>query len=154
MSTYDVKSRQHRLGTRLMKPQTISWRTEKMAHGKERNRWSTIHWSIRPQGEQKETIKCCNGEEYQQKTLLYVPEKNYIIDYFKAYKVTKFITEILKKGKVKLRPGGTALAVIIIQKVILQEDALLPLLFVITMMLHNHVLKICTAGCRFTKLQE
>ena len=63
-------------------------------------------------------------------------------------KAIKFTREVRKNWKVELTAGGKTFAEVKIQRVIFQEDVLLPLLFGIAMM----PLKI-TAGNQFSKSQ-
>ena len=60
----------------------------------------------------------------------------------------------MKIWRVKLTAGGKSLAEAKIQRGIFQGDALLPLLFVIVMMPLYCILRKCTAGYKFSKLQE
>ena len=82
------------------------------------------------------------------------------IDYKKAYdmvppdEVIHFIKKTMKTWRVKLTAGWKSLAEVNIQRGIFQEDALSPLLFVITMMLLNYFLRKCTAGYKHSKSQE
>ena len=68
--------------------------------------------------------------------------------------VINFIKKTMKTWKVVLTAGEKILAETKIQSGIFQGDALAPLLFVITMMQLNHILKKCTAGYKLSKSQE
>ena len=52
----------------------------------------------------------------------------------------------METWKVELTAGGKSLVEATIQRGIFQGDALSPLLFMITMMPLNHMLRECTAG--------
>ena len=54
----------------------------------------------------------------------------------------------------ELTAGGKSLAETKIKRGIFQGDALSPLLFIIAMMLLNHVIRKCTAGYKLTKSLE
>ena len=60
----------------------------------------------------------------------------------------------MENWRVEMTAGRKSLAEVKIQRVILQRDALLPLLFVIAMMPHNHISRKCTGGCNIHKSQE
>ena len=60
----------------------------------------------------------------------------------------------MKDWKRKLITRGKSLAVVKIQRGILQEDALSPLLFLIAMIPLKHILRKCTGSYRFSKSQE
>ena len=66
----------------------------------------------------------------------------------------KLIEKTMETGRVELTAGRKSLAEVKIQRGIFQGDALSPLLFVITMMPFNHILKKCMAGYKFSKSQE
>ena len=65
--------------------------------------------------------------------------------------IIEFITESMKRQKVELIVGVIALAGVKIQRGIFKGDALLPLLFLITMMPLNDILRKCREGYKFTK---
>ena len=92
------------------------------------------------------------------KKAYYMIPQGLIINYLEMYKisdkVTKIITEAVKKWKVKLIAGGKTLTEGKIQNGIFQEDALSPLLFVTVMMPLNYILRKSTGGYKFTTLQE
>ena len=60
----------------------------------------------------------------------------------------------MKTWRVELTAGGRSLAETKIQRGIFQGDAPSPLLFIITMMPHNHILRKCTAGYKLNRSQE
>ena len=66
-------------------------------------------------------------------------------------KVIKFIEETMKNWRVELTAGGKNFAEVKIQKGIFQGDALSSLLFVITIMSLNHILRKCSGGYKLTK---
>ena len=86
-----------------------------------------------------------------------VPQ-SWIINCLKMYKIShetiNFIEKTMKNWRVELKAGGKSLAETKIQWVIFQGDAQSPLLFIITMMPQNHILRKCTAGYKFTRSQE
>ena len=78
-------------------------------------------------------------------------------DYLRMYKISnkviKFITETIKKWKVKLTAGGTSSAGVKILSGIFQGYAPSPLLFVIAMKPLYNIHRKFTGGYRFAKLQ-
>ena len=60
----------------------------------------------------------------------------------------------MKTRRMELTAGGKSLAETNIQRGIFQGDALSPLLFIISMMPLNHILRKCTAGYKLYKFQE
>ena len=60
----------------------------------------------------------------------------------------------MQTWRVELTAAGKTLAWVKIQLGILQGDAISPLLFVITMMPLNHILRKCTAGYKLSKSLE
>ena len=66
-------------------------------------------------------------------------------------KVIKLIEETMKNWKMKLTAEGKILVEVKIYRGIFQEDALSPLLFVIAIILLNHILKDCTRGHKLHK---
>ena len=68
--------------------------------------------------------------------------------------VINFIDKTIKTWRVELTAGGRRLAEAKIQRGIFQGDALSPLLFIITMMPLNHILRKCTAGYKLSRSQE
>ena len=60
----------------------------------------------------------------------------------------------MKNWKVELTARVKTLAEVKIQRGIFQRDALSPLLFVITMMPSNHILRKCTDSYKLSKSQE
>ena len=81
-----------------------------------------------------------------------------IIDSLKMYKISdaviKFIEKIMQTWWVKLKAGGKILAEVKIQRGIFQGDALSSLLFVISMMPLNHILRKCIDRYKLNKSQE
>ena len=75
----------------VYKPRTVSRRTEKMPAGNKRNRRGTIHWSIRPQREQKG-----HKEMYLWRGLT---TKRHIwkIDSLKTYKISNEVKRFIEK---------------------------------------------------------
>ena len=57
----------------------------------------------------------------------------------------------MKTWRVESTAGGKSLAEANIQRGIFQEDALSPLLFVIAIVLLNHILMKCTTGYKLSK---
>ena len=68
--------------------------------------------------------------------------------------IVQFIEKTMQTGRVELTVGRQSLAELKIQRGIFQGDALPPLLFVITMMPLNLILRKCTAGYKLSKSQE
>ena len=68
--------------------------------------------------------------------------------------VIKFIEKTRENWRVELTAGGKGLVEVKIQRRIFQGDALSPLLFVITMMPFNQILRECPGGCKLSKSQE
>ena len=68
--------------------------------------------------------------------------------------VINFIEQTMKTWRVGLTAGGRRLAKAKIQRGIFQGDAQWPLLFIIAMMILNHILRKCTAGYKLSRSQE
>ena len=60
--------------------------------------------------------------------------------------VINFLKKTMKTSKVELTAGGRSLADANVQSGMFQRDVLSPLLFIIAIMLPNHILRKCTAG--------
>ena len=124
---------------------------------KNKLRWSTVHWSIYPQGELNVTENVAMVWINTKNTYDMVPQ-SWIINCLKTYKlsdkVIKFIAEDMKKCKVELIAGGNNLTKVEIQGGIFQGDALSPLLLVIRMMPLNYILRESTEGNAFIKLPK
>ena len=60
----------------------------------------------------------------------------------------------MKKWRVELTAGGQSLAEVKISRGTFQEDALSPLLFVISITPLNHILRKCTGGYKLHKSPE
>ena len=60
----------------------------------------------------------------------------------------------MKTWKVELTIGWRSLSEAKVQRAIIQGDALSPLLFIIAMVLLNHILRKCTARYKLSKSQE
>ena len=71
-----------------------------------------------------------------------------------SHEVINFIEKTMQTWRVELTAGGRSLAETNIQRRIFQGDALSPLLFIISMMPLNHILRKCTAGYKLSRLQE
>ena len=86
-----------------------------------------------------------------------VPE-NWIIHCLKMYNISheviNFIEKTMQTWRVELTAGGRSLAETKIQRGIFQGDAISPLLFIITMMPLNHILRKCIAGYNLSGSQE
>ena len=86
-----------------------------------------------------------------------VPQ-SWIINCIKMYKISdefiNFIEKTMKIWRVELVAVGRSLAEAKIQRGIFKGDALSPLLFMIAMMPLNHILRKCTVGYKFSRLQE
>ena len=67
--------------------------------------------------------------------------------------VIKFIEKITETNRVELT-AGSSLVEAKIQRAIFQGDALSPLLFIITMMLIDHIFGKYTAGYKLSRSQE
>ena len=86
-----------------------------------------------------------------------VPQSR-IINCLKMYKlsheVINFIKKTMKTWRVELKAGGRSLDEAKIQRGTFQEDALLPLQFIIAMMPLNYISRKCTTGYKLSRLQE
>ena len=83
-------------------------------------------------------------------------QRSRIIDCFIMYKsgeVIKFIENIMESQRVELTVGGKSSAEVKIQRGIFQGDVLSSLLWVIVIMLLNHILRKCTHGYKLHKTQ-
>ena len=69
-------------------------------------------------------------------------------------KVINFIEKTMKTWEMELTAAGISLAEAKIQRGIFQEDALSPLLFIITIILLNRIIRKCTDGYKLSRLQE
>ena len=82
---------------------------------------------------------------------------SWIINSLKMYKISdeviNFIDKTMKTWRVELTAEGRKLAEAKIRRSIFQGDALSPLLFIITMMPLNHILRKCTAGYKLSRSQ-
>ena len=67
-----------------------------------------------------------------------------------SHEVINFIDKTIKTWRVELTAEGRILAETKIQRSIFQGDALSPSLFIIAMMLLNHILRKCTAGYKLS----
>ena len=71
------------------------------------------------------------------------------------YKISNEVINLIEKTPENTETaGGKSLAEEKIQRGIFKGNALSPLLFAITMMPLNHIVRKCTAGYKLTKLQE
>ena len=68
--------------------------------------------------------------------------------------VLNFIMKTMKMWRVEMTAGGISLSEAKVQRGIFQGDTLSPLLFIIAMMLLNHLLRKCTAGYKQTKKDQ
>ena len=84
--------------------------------------------------------------------------QSWIINCLKMYKISNevinFIEKTMKTWRVEFVTGGRSLAEAKIQSGIFERDVLSPLLFIITTMPLNHVLRKCTAGYKLSRSQE
>ena len=82
----------------------------------------------------------------------------WIINCPKMYKISheviNFIEKTMKTWRAELTAGGRSIAETKIRRGIFQGDALWPLLFIISMMPLNYILRKCTAGYKLSRLQE
>ena len=94
---------------------------------------------------------------YYKKAYDMVPQ-SWIINCLKMYKISQEVINIIEKTmktwRVELTAGGRSLAETKIQRGIFQGDALWSLLFIITLMPLNHILRKCTARYKLSKSQE
>ena len=83
---------------------------------------------------------------------------SWIINCLKMYKISheviNLIEKTMKTWRVELTAGGRILAEAKIQRGIFQGDALSPLLFIISMMQLNQILRKCTARYKLRRSQE
>ena len=84
--------------------------------------------------------------------------QSWILHCLKMYKmsheVINFIEQTMNTWRVELTAGGRSKAKTKIQRGIFQRDAQSSLLFIIAMMLLNHILRKCTARYKLTRSQE
>ena len=127
------------------KPQTVSWRTERMLQGHKRDKKKIISTSPK--------LWC----RLTKKNKWYCPVKldnrlsQNVQDIGWSHNVHRENLEILERGidsKRKMFSWGK------IQGGIFQEDTLSPLLFIIAMMPLNHIFRKCTGWYKPHKLQE
>ena len=92
------------------------------------------------------------------KTAYNIVPQSWILHSLKMYKIpdqgVQFIQKTMQTWRVELTVGGKSLAEVKIQRGIFQRGALSPLLFVITTMPLNHILRKCTDGFKLSKSQE
>ena len=85
-----------------------------------------------------------------------VPQ-SWIINCLKMYKISheiiNFIEKSMKNWRIELTARGKSLAETKIQRGIFQGDALSPLLFIISMMSLNYILRKCSAGYKLSRSQ-
>ena len=90
------------------------------------------------------------------KTYDMVPQ-SWIINCLKMYKISHeviyFIEETTKTWRVEMTAGGRSLDKTKIQSGVFQGDAQSPILFIITMMPLNHILRKCTATYKLSRSQ-
>ena len=86
-----------------------------------------------------------------------VPQ-SWIIHCLKMYKIShkviNFIKQTMKTWRVELTAGGKSIAKTKIQSSVFQGDARSPILFTITMMPLNHILRKCAAVYKLIRSQE
>ena len=71
-----------------------------------------------------------------------------------SHEIINFIEKTMQTWRVELTAGGGSLAETKIKRGIFLGDALSPLLFIIAMILLNHILRKCTAQYKLSRLQE
>ena len=135
-------------------PHNVSRRTEKMPQENKRNMLSTVNWSAYLQGDQSEAGKCILGEGLWQKSLWLGPS---ILD----NRLSNDVQNIRQSKKVhlgsheklenKFTAGGKTSSWCENPERHFQGEALSPLLFVIAMMLNNHILRKWNSTNKFTK---
>ena len=71
-----------------------------------------------------------------------------------SHEVINFIEKTIQTWRVELTAGGRSLAETKLQRGIFQGDSLSRLWFIIAMMLLNHIIRKCTTGHKYSRLQE
>ena len=88
------------------------------------------------------------------KTAYDMVPQGWLIKCLKMYKISheviNFIEKTMKSSRVELTAGGKSLAETKIQRGIFEGDAQSQLLFIIAMILINHILRKCTAGYKLS----
>ena len=137
------------------KLQFVPWRRERMLQRIHRHSRITVHRSTYSKLE-KDRMEKTTRNDY--KKAYDMDPHSWIINSLKMYKISheviNFIDKTVKTWRVELTAGGRSLAETKIQRGVFQGNALSPLLFIITMMPHNHILRKCTAGYKLSRSQE
>ena len=140
------------------KQRIVLWRTERMPQRIQRYSRVTLHRSAHPKWKLEQTENFSYGLDRLQKGIWY-GSASWVINRLKMYRIShEFISfnekKNMKNWRVELTAGGKSLAETKIQRGIFQGDALSPLLFIITMMPLNHILRKCTTGYKLSRSQE
>ena len=109
----------------------------------------TLHRSTHPKWKQEQTEKSIYGLDRQLKGIWYDSTKLYIM-YRISQEIINFIEKNMKNWTVELTAGGKSLAEKKAQIGIFQGDALSPLLFIISMIPQNHILRKCAVGYKLS----
>ena len=139
------------------KPQIVPWGAERVLQRILRHSRVTLTDKLILNESKTRRKKSSYDLDWRQKGLWYgsVNLGNNLPQIYKIlHEDINFIDKTMKTWRVELTAGGRSLADAKFQRGIFQGDALSPLLFIITLMPLNHILRKCKDGYRLSRLRE